>query len=183
MKRLFAVVTCFLLCAGAAQADNGWGLYGSYWKPSDGDDAFGPGFRLAVEMIPSVQLEFRAAYFDDVLEDDNPASLEVIPLDVLLALQGPLMERVDAFGGVGFTYALLDSNGDVDSGKMGFTLGGGLELVINENEAFYGGTRASLFAEVVYRALSVDVAAPGAADSEDVDLNGVGVNGGLMIRW
>jgi len=183
MKKLLALMAVTMICAAPAMADNGWGLYGSYWKPSDGDDAFGPGLRIAIEMIPSVALELRAAYFDDVLEDDNPASLEVIPLDAMLALKGPLGDRLDLYGGVGFTYFLLDSNGDVDDSKMGFMLGAGLEYVLTENEAFYGGTAASLFLEASYRNVSVDVTAPGAAASEKVELDGLGANAGLMIRW
>jgi len=183
MKKLFALIGIAVIFSTSAMADNGLGLYGSYWKPSDGDDAFGPGIGISAEMIPGLNLEIRGAYFDNVLKDDNPTELEVIPLDAMLALKGPLADRLDIYGGIGFTYAFLDSNGSADSGELGFLLGGGLNFEVSENEAYYGGTAASLFVEVMYRSLDVDVTAPGATESDNIDLSGIGVNAGLMIRW
>lgn len=179
MRKLAAVLMCLSLCAAVAHADNGWGLFGSYWSPSDGDSAFGPGVRLAIEMIPGMQLDLRGSYFGDVMEDGKGPDLKVIPLEAGLNLIAPVVDRVSVFGGLGVGYYLMDSDADVDN-EVGFFVNGGLEFVMIENEAAYGGTRASLFAEAMYRSVSADGAGNGGAD---VDLDGLVFNGGLMVRW
>ncbi len=179
MKKLITVLACLSLCTFAVHADNGWGLFGSYWNPSDGDSAFGPGVRLAVEMIPGVQLDMRVSYFNDVMKESEGPSLKVIPLEAGLNLIAPAADRLNVYGGIGIGYYLMDSDADVDN-EVGFFLNGGVEFVMIENEAFYGGTRASLFAEAMYRSVSADKAGN---DGKDMDLDGLVLSGGLMVRW
>lgn len=179
MKKTIGVLVCLFLSAVTASADNGWGLFGSYWSPSDGDSEFGPGIRFSFEMIPGVQLDLRASYFDNVIDLDKGQDLEVIPVEAGLSLTAPVAGKLNAYGGVGVGYYFMDSKADVDD-EIGFFVNGGLEYDVFKSEAVYGGTRASLFVEAMYRSVSADEAC---YNGDDVDLDGVVLNGGLMVHW
>ena len=113
------------------------------------------------------------------MDEDEGPDLEVIPLEVGLNLIGSVVDKLNAYGGVGVGYYLMDSDADVDD-EIGFFVNGGLSYDVFKNEAAYGGTRASLFAEAMYRFVSADDADYG---GNDVDLDGLVINAGLMVRW
>ena len=178
MKKITIIFIFLFLFAVTASAESGWGFFGSYWSPSDGEAEFGPGIRLAYEMVPGMQLDFRASYFDNLMDEDEGPDLEVIPLETGLCLTGPVAGRLNLHGGVGIGYYLMDSDFDVDD-EVGFFVNGGLEYDVFRNDAAYGGTRASLFAEAMYRSVTADEA----SINGDVDLDGLVLNAGLMVRW
>lgn len=178
MKRWVVVLICGLWSVSAGWADNGWGLFGSYWMPQDGDSEFGPGMRVAIEIIPGMQLDLRASYFNNVMEKNKGPDLTVVPLEAGLGMIAPVVERLRVYGGLGAGYYLMDSAADVNN-KLGYFANGGVEFIMMENRAVYGGTRASLFAEGMYRAVTAKDAGP----DGDVELNGPVLNAGLMVRW
>jgi hypothetical protein len=178
MKRLLISLAVLCLSATVATADSGWGFFGSYWSPSDGEASFGPGLQLSFETIPGVQFNLRLSYFDDVMDKDDGPELEVIPVEAGLGLVAPIVDRLNAYGGIGAGYYFMDSDADVDD-EVGFFVHGGLSYDVARDKKVYGGSRASLFVEAMYRSVTAD----DAAYSGDVDLDGLVLNGGLMVRW
>lgn len=181
MKKLLIALLCLSLFPVAAVADNGWGLFGSYWSPSDGDAAFGPGVRFVYETIPGVQFDLRLSYFDNVMDDDVP-DLEVVPLEAGLSLMAPVADRLNLYGGLGVGYYFMDidteDDPDVDD-EIGFFVNGGLAYDVVKDDAEYGGSRACLFAEAMYRSVKTD----GPDGLWDADLDGLVLNAGLTVRW
>lgn len=175
MNKLMIVLAGLALAAGPALADNAWGLYGSYWSPSDGSGSFGPGAKVSIEMIPGVLLDLRVSHYDNVA--DNGPELEVLPIEAGLSMTAPLADRLSVYGGAGVGYYLLDSDAQVDD-EFGFYAAGGVEFAVIDTRADYGATRGTLFAEVFYRN-----AEAGFEGGGDMSLDGVGINAGLMIRW
>ena len=177
MKRILCLLACAALCAVPAFADNGWGLYGSYWNPSDGRGTFGPGAKLSIEMIPSLQLEVRSSYNNKIFTDSQGGELNSVPLEAGLALSAPVLDRLTLYGGGGPGYYFFSGHAHAQD-TIGFYGVAGLELAVSENKAFYGGTRTSLFAEAVYRHVNPDV-----GGGQSVDLSGSVFNVGLMLHW
>lgn len=174
MKRVLIVLIGVFL-AGAAVADNnGWGFFGSYWDPSDGDSTFGPGTRLTIEMFPQAMLDIRLSYFNDLLDDDA-GDLEAIPLDVGLTVDFLSSDNLWLYGGVGVDSYFLDGYGADD--EIGFHALGGVDITIKDSGNNYGAVQAGLFAEVMYRDVDINTSIG------DLDLSGVDANAGLMIRW
>jgi opacity protein-like surface antigen len=164
---------------------NGWGIYAAYWSPSDGDAGYGAGAKITAEMVPGVQMEFRSTYFDDLAEEPAgyDVSLEVIPLELGLALAMPAPDpKVQFLVGGGIGYYLMDGGVrgpgvDVSAdNEVGFYLSGGVEYQVRPN--------AALFAEAKYTFVTADdMAVTSAGDLDDADLNGIGVNLGILITW
>ncbi len=178
MKKIILAIMILVLSSITASAESGWGFFGSYWSPSDGEAEFGPGIRLTYEMVPGMQLDFRASYFDNLMDEDEGPDLEVIPIETGLCLTGPVAGNLNLHGGVGVGYYLMDSDADVDD-EIGFFVNAGLEYDVFRNNAAYGGTRASVFAEAMYRSVTAD----DATINGDADLDGLVLNAGLMVRW
>ena len=169
MKRLITSLSALLLTAGLAHGHNGWGINGSYWDTDGADAAAGGGVKLSVEMVPGVQLDVRGTYFEDF--DVEGISLEVFPIEAGLALVLPVNTQTEFQVGGGLGYLLM--GGDADpSDEIGFYLVSGLEWLIKP--------QASLFGEIMYRIADANDIGP---NGEDADLNGFGINAGLLIRW
>ncbi|MBU1692800.1 MAG: hypothetical protein KJ726_06320 [Verrucomicrobia bacterium] len=158
MKRIMCVAALIVaLSAVAAMANNGWGLYGAWWE---GGDAFGPGFKLTFELVPALQFDFHVAYFNDVGEGDT--GLNVTPLEFGLAMNVPVTETVKLSLGGGPSYNFVDGGSD---DEIGGYIGGCLEFAPYKDVA--------LFLEARYVILDVG----------PEDLNGLGLNAGLMVTW
>ncbi|MBP7829322.1 MAG: hypothetical protein KA248_05350 [Kiritimatiellae bacterium] len=158
MKRIVGMAAVILaLAAGGAQANNGWGLYGAWWE---GGDAFGPGFKLTFELVPALQFDFHVAYFNDAGEGDT--GISVTPLEFGLAMNLPVSEKLKFMVGGGPSYNFIE---DGDDDEIGGYIGGGLEFAPYKDVA--------LFLEARYIFLDVG----------DEDLNGLGLNAGLMVTW
>jgi len=191
-KRIAFMITGLMLISGAAAiADNEWGLFGTFWSPSDGDDSAGGGVKVGIEMVDSVQLDLRWSVFSDVL-DSPPGGpeLEVRPLEFGLAFAVPVSDDVEtAFGG-GLGYYMMDGesgtgvDADVDS-ELGFYLSAGLEWTIQRSGADYGETSVKLFVEGIYRFVEADNILPTATPGvlADADLDGPGIQLGMLIAW
>ncbi|MBN1269181.1 MAG: outer membrane beta-barrel protein [Kiritimatiellae bacterium] len=197
MKRMLVVLAVLLCTTGAALGYNAWGIYAAYWDTKDADDGFGAGGKASIEMIPGIQLELRAAYFNDLAKDsgDIDADLEVVPLEAGLALTGPIGERLEVYGGGGIGYYLMDGEVDLPDGagveadpgdEVGFYLAAGAEFTVRESGASDGKTEAVLFGEIIYRSVEVDdldVESGATIELNDAKLDGLGFNVGLMVKW
>jgi hypothetical protein len=108
MKKLFMLVAVAGLALSAQAEDNGWGLFGTYWKPSDGDGTAGPGARITAELFPDALLDVRVSNFNDLLDDGD---LDVMPIDLGFTLQFPLSKTIGLHAGAGVGYYLADGEG------------------------------------------------------------------------
>lgn len=186
MKSLAAWFSTLILAAATpCLAYNGWGIYAAYWSPSDGDDSYGAGVKISAEMVPGVQLEFRSAYFDNLADEPAGANvdLEVIPLELglALAMDGANPNTTFLAGG-GLGYYLMDGQASGPGfrasadDEIGFYLVAGAEYHLRPN--------ASLFAEAKYTFLTADnMAVDSAGNLDDADLDGIGINIGILVTW
>lgn len=174
-----------VLGAGMAVA-NGLGVYGSYWKPEDMENAWGVGAKVQVDVVPSIFVEARVGYFHEMetedAEDDDP-KLNTLPLELAGILKFPVDQLMPFVGG-GVGYYMFDVADEpagvsisVDN-KIGFFAVAGLELALGEN--------ASLFGEGKYTwldGIDVEVKSGGLKVTDEGDLSGFGANVGLMLKW
>jgi len=181
-----AVTTC------TSMADNGWGIFGSYFSPDDGGDAAGIGGQLSIEMTETVLFDLRGTWYDDV--GSGNIELELIPLEGGLTILFPASDSTDTYAGLGIGYYTVE--GEVATpgspkisfspdDEIGFYGVVGVEATINSDMASYNATRSTFFAEVLYRVVEIDEVRIGSVDvaTKDFSLDGVSVNAGLMIRW
>lgn len=197
MKKLFLLFLGVALAAPLAFGDNGFGIGAAYWDTADAGDAWGAGLKTRVQMVEGVQFDLRASFFNSLGEDSDDVSvdLEVIPLEAGLALELPVADRLDVYAGGGIGYYLMEGDAggpnqelvDVDpDNEVGFYLVAGSEFVLRRSDAVYGQTAAALFAEVMFRSVSADSAKVEGGQEirvDDADLDGLGVNVGLLMRW
>jgi hypothetical protein len=192
---LAVLVAC---AASATAADNGWGVGAAYWDTKDADSAFGASTKFSFELVPGAQLDLRGSYFNDLGKDEGgvDADLKVIPLEVGFALSYPAGRVVDLTAGAGIGYYFMD--GSVSSSddrtvqpanpedEVGFYAAAGLEWTLRKSGASFGETEAGLYAEVMYRVVSADNIKVESGETirlSDADLDGVGLNLGIMIKW
>lgn len=161
MKRLCVAGLMVVLAVQTASAFD-FGLHGSWWDPSDADEAFGPGLRMLADTVP---VEFRASYYGDVDVKGGP-SLDIIPIEAGLVLGLDRIEALDLALGGGVSYHILDADhGDVDN-EFGWYGTFHVEIPLE-------GT-LSIFAELMYRGVEVgDV---------NADLDGSVINVGIIIQ-
>ncbi|HBA84297.1 MAG TPA: hypothetical protein DCZ95_09415 [Verrucomicrobia bacterium] len=166
MKRL--IILAVLLSASVSYGYYGWGIYMSYWSPKDADGEFGPGAKLTIEMVPSVQLELRGTYYNEFsASGDSDVDIRVVPLEAGLALTLPVAEVHRLYAGGGFSYFLVDTKvgPNVDDEAGGYLVAGA-DFQVTDN--------AALFAEGKYTIVQLE---------HDIDMNGLGANAGLLVTW
>ena len=155
------------------------------WSPSDGEDAFGGGLKIGFEMVDRVQFELRASIFNDLVDGvaGTAADLEDVAVEGGLAYNIPARENLEFYFGGGLGYHFLDGSGSAASvdNELGFYGVGGVEWYIHRSGAAQGETTAKLFAELLYRFLSTDGITP--TGPADIDLDGPGVQIGLLVGW
>jgi hypothetical protein len=191
MNKILCSLPIVLLSANLACASNAWGLYGAYWNASDADDTFGAGLKASIEMIEGVQFQLRGSYFDDLVDGDGArdVDLEVIPVEAGLALTYPVSDSVEWYGGGGLGYYFMDADSGRGPGvdpddEIGFYFDLGVEWALRKSGASYGETAAKVFAELMYRFVDADNVKPtGGGGADDVELDGIGVNLGLLVSW
>lgn len=193
MKRWVAAWVMAAALAGGARADNGWGLFGSYWAPGDWDSTFGAGGRISFEVAENTLLDIRGTWFDDFVLTQGGSELliESIPVDVGLTIVAGLAPvDIYLFGGLSWysmeaEVLLADgarTNADLDD-EIGFYGGIGIEVAITEDVADMGATRITLFAEGLYRHVSLDEVSVAGGEAIGSDMSGFALNAGIMIRW
>ena len=187
MKKLIVLMLgIMIVCGSTARANNGWGLFASYWDPKDGSSAVGPGIKLSIEMVSAIQMGVRVSYFDDIGKDQNGADvqLQAIPIEMDLVLNMPVMETGKVYGGLGLGYYMLDADIKLDNGskpdadpgdKVGYYFILGAEFEVQEF--------AAVFAEAKYTVVKADDITVDADGLNNGKLDGLGANLGLMITW
>ena len=182
MKRLITAVCALLMGAGLSYG-GGLGLFVSQWSPDEADDSIGGGAKLTLDMGKALALELRGTYYED-LDDDDDAELQAIPVEAGLRINIPLAENgIVLYGAGGVGWYFLDAEvADVDvevDDEVGWYAGGGLEIKLTNGLA--------LFAEALYRGVEATATADDPEElediSEDADLSGLTLNGGLVLTF
>lgn len=203
MKRkahlILALVLAAAIAAVPAQATS-LSLYGSNWNTDQADDAFGGGIDLAFPIAPTgaLDLELRASYYqelsaepiDALFDDDDPVfvedGLEAVPLELGLRYNFNPEGAANLYLAGGGGYYLLDTDaGEIDD-EFGYYGALGGEFGRNRRGP-------SFFVEGNYRKVEGSVRIDPDrldqiddlefTDQVDVDLDGAGLNLGLVWRW
>jgi len=162
-----------LLVGGCAHGSGlEFGAFGSSLDSDDLGDGYGGGAKIELNPIDLFSVDARASYirFDDT-------KVNMFPLEVAGLLNfGMIGERIVPYVGAGVGYYLFDANhGDIDD-EVGFFPLVGLEV---------GLQRVSILAEARWLFLEADVDSA-QAELENLtkaDLDGLGVNVGLLLRF
>ncbi len=193
MKRWVAMVGMAAALAGGARADNGWGLFGSYWVPGDWDSTFGAGGKISFEVADNALLDIRGTWFDDLVLSQGEQELQVesIPVDVGLTITTGLAP-VDLYFCGGLSWYTMEgevvladgtrTDADLDD-EVGFYGGIGIEVAVNEEVADMGATRITVYAEGLYRHVTLNDVSLGGGETIGSDMSGFAINAGVMIRW
>lgn len=190
----------FALLIAAPASASGLHIYGSWWDVGDLDEAAGGGVKLAIPITDTVNIDLRGTYyeqikdenfFDDLFEEDESVfrdnAVDITPIEAGISFNLASDAPVNFVLGAGASYFLLDSDrGEIDD-EVGWYGSAGLELASQGSVGF--------FAEAVYRSAEGTVESdPGdfedIDDIEDVDfddvaidLDGIGINAGIVWRW
>jgi len=201
MKRLIVLTVLVLTCANFAHGDNSWGAHASYWDTKDAEDSYGMGLKFSIEALPNFNVDLRLSWFDDIGKSAPELgithySLEIVPLEIGGSVIAEPSERLLVYGGGGLGYYFM--NGDMRTenrpnritadpdDEIGFYLNAGFEFIISEHMQDMLATRATIFAEVMYRFVEVKDLAVGNSRDYPVEkgkLDGFGVNLGFMLHW
>jgi hypothetical protein len=155
--------------AGSAAA---LGLFGSYLDSDDLGTGYGGGAKLELKPTDVLSVEGRAGwiYFEDF-------EISMVPLEAALRLNLPLLgERIVPYVGAGGGYYFFEAD-DVDlDDDVGYFPLAGLEV---------GFRRVAVFGEARWLFLKTDVdsALDELADLDEADVDGLGVNVGLLFRF
>lgn len=196
MRKGIGVIVVILVCAAPAAMAQGFELYGSYWDTSDVDETFGGGVGFGFPFGGTgLGLHVKGTYYqelsndplDNIFDDDEGVfqdeSLEVLPVDAGLHYEFAPGGTFSPWIGAGFTYFMIDSTFegvDVDD-ETGFHVSLGSRFGASESTNF--------FAEAIYRSTEATLVRERREDDVDlrdevaIDLDGIGVNAGIMWRF
>jgi len=166
---LALAAACLNGCTAGSVAE--LGTFGSYLDSDDLGPGYGGGAKLEVKPTDWLSVDGRASllFFDDF-------DISMIPLEAALRLNIPMLgERIVPYAGVGAGYYLFEAdNVDLDNNVGYFPLVG-LEV---------GLRRVALFAEARWLFLQTDTdAALGELSGLEADVDGLGINAGLLFRF
>lgn len=145
--------------------------FGSSLDSDDLGDGYGGGAKVELNPIDMLSVDARASWihFDDT-------DIDMIPLEAAVLLNCPLLfEHVVPYIGAGAGYYLFEGDGaDLDD-QVGFFPLAGLEIGLH---------KVSIMAEARWLFLETDVenAKAELADITDADVDGLGINLGLLFR-
>lgn len=148
------------------------GVFGSYVDSDDLGDGFGGGAKLEVKPLDWLSVDGRASWihFDDF-------DIDMIPLEVVGRVNIPLFgERIVPYAGVGVGWYFFEAD-DVDlDDDFGYFPLVGLEI---------GTRRVAVFAEARWLFLQpdADAALEELEDFDEADVDGLGINVGLLFRF
>jgi hypothetical protein len=150
----------FVVAAGAAFTPaHAIGIYGSYWNlDKSPDDGWGVGLRQDAPISPLFAVHTSASWVNF-----SDADVDLFPLEAAVVAKIALV-----YGGIGGGYYIFNTNNvDLDN-NWGWFVVAGAKLAL-------GGL--GVFGELRWNELSTDIS----GTSQSVDLNGVGVNVGVML--
>lgn len=185
MKKQFVICVLALGFLGGPQApaDSEWGVFGSFWSPSDGDTGVGGGAKIGIPLVDRMQLDLRYAIINGLIDSDN-ADLDVQPVEFGFQYAIPVNDRVESYVGIGGGYYMMD--GEVEGtdarpdDEFGLYASAGVEFILSRSAASYGQTSTKLFLEGLYRSVE---AADMKVSGGDADLSGFGFQAGLLVGW
>jgi hypothetical protein len=165
----------------ASAVDFGIGPFGSYYNSDDADDAWGGGIMGRLGIADWLAVDARASYLNF-----NDSNLEMIPLEAALTLRLPLMEnKLVPYAGVGVGYYLFEEDFDENTSLSDIDDGVGFFPLVGVEIRFGSRNQWAIFGEARWLFLSSDV--DGAIDElgniDDADLDGLGVNVGVLYRF
>ncbi len=161
MKKVLVFVGLIVGMAAASQAAD-FGVFGSYWNPQDGEDAYGGGGSIHFATVP---LELRASVFPNTSIQGGGDTL-LVPIDFGLAVNLTRSQAVDLFVGAGGSYYYIDADQGNPDNQFGWYGLGRLEVPVQGS--------MNVFADVMYRGV----------EFEDInaDLSGVAFSVGVIFR-
>lgn len=149
-----------------------FGAFGSYLDSDDLGDGYGGGVKVELKPTDILTVDGRASwlYFDDF-------EIHMIPLEAAGRLNFPMLgERIVPYVGVGAGWYLFEADdGDLDDDVGYFPLVG-LEA---------GFRRVALFAEArwLFLETDADAALEALEGIDEADVDGLGINVGLLFRF
>ncbi len=201
MKKLITLVVLALAAGTPVAAENAWGPMVGYWDTEDGSDGYGLGVTLRLEVLQNVTFDLRYSWYRDLAEGNAQegvadVDLQVMPIEAGLSLNLSPVDFLDLYGGGGIGYYLMDGDVDTEAGievdfspddQFGAYAVAGLALDISATLPERSlATGVSLFAEGMYRVVSVDEARTATGRNvlfDDGGLDGLTVNAGLLLLW
>ncbi len=192
MKKMLLIWMVVIGFVGAACADSGWGVYGSYWVPGDLDSAGGVGAKISFEITPHALFDVRGTWFEDFEETDGITTtrLEMMPVDVGLSFVAGT-RPLDVYVTGGYTFYSIDGSVYAGGAKQeggfsdenGFFAGVGIEVPVKSSPDIQGATRITFMVEGLYRYTSVDEMSTRDGSYVGGAVEGPCVNAGFMLRW
>lgn len=187
MKKLAIVLGLGLLMTVPSWASS-VGVGYAYWDSKDAAEDEGIGIKVAFDINESVDLEFRASFFDAFGRVANNAltKLEVTPVDFGFSYHFNREAKAQPYIGGGATYlftnALFDggqvplSGGPEVNDEFGFYLVAGVDVSVNELFGVYG--------EALFRQAELTVTGSGIGFRDfPVDMSGPSATFGVMLHW
>jgi hypothetical protein len=173
MRKLILLLMITALLTPMTALAQGAGGYVNYHYSDDAGSGIGVGARYALELAPPAALDFRASWYHC-----GDIDLDVIPLEAALLVRFVENEDVRPYVGVGVGYYLTEGNrGDVDDDPGWFALAG-IEYEARPDWSWFG--------ELQWTGLEPDVDDEFDAKEDtgsSVELGGIGLNAGLVVRW
>lgn len=174
-RRLSSLAVAVMLALGGAAwaRDSGteFAVFGSYLDSDTFDEGVGGGAKLEFNPIDWLSVDARVSW----ITFSSP-SVDMIPLEMAFLVNLPLAnEQIVPYAGVGAGYYIFNADGFEVDDDVGFFPVAGLE---------FGTGDVSFLVEARWLFLQPDLSgATGAlANLSEADLDGVGVNAGLLFR-
>lgn len=182
-----------VLTAAVGSADNGWGPIASYWDCGDWGDDVSPGLRIALELRPGVLLDLRytalSSQYGRVAGRRTSVDDDIVEVGIA-ALRAT--RRCDLYAGGGIGYHMIDGwvegvrsdAADLYDDAWGLYGVLGVDAPICDRIPSINAQRVTVFAEVLYRYVSLEEADTGVRLSGAPDnMDGPGAAVGLLLRW
>lgn len=182
--------------AAPAEMSMAGGAFVSSWDADDVDD---PGLGLGVlgrlELMENVCAEARLSLYSFSEEDEDPdAKIDatLIPIEVGAVYRFPVADQVTVYGGGGIGYYVADAEVDVDEVGVSadYKVENGLGFYLVGGGAFQLNDTISLFGELKYTKLTLDdettvsiAGFPVIKDEDEVDMTGLAINIGAMLKF
>ena len=192
MKKALVVIALMLVATSPALA-SGFSVFGSYWDTSDVDETFGGGLGLSFPLGEAgLGLDLRATYYqelsdepiDNLFDDDEAVfqeeSLEVLPLEAGLRWSFNTDGTFNPWVGAGISYMLLDTT------RSGLEVDDETGFYVTFGSSFGDPDGMNFFAEALYRSTEATVRSDDPdriRDEVSIDLDGLGLNAGIVWRW
>jgi opacity protein-like surface antigen len=176
MRQWIALATLMAAALSLGGCAHGSGLeFGAFGSSLDSEDlgtGYGGGAKVEINPVDLVSVDARASWihFSDV-------NIDMIPLEAAALLNfSALGERIVAYVGVGGGYYLFENDGEDLDDEVGFFPLVGMEV---------GFHRVSVLAEARWLFLEADVdsAEDELQNLDDANVDGFGVNVGLLFRF